>query len=319
MVSDSATGADQVHRPGYTFTIFIPTYNRASLLPRALESIACQSYRDFEVLIIDDGSSDETKAVVSAWQAEHAIPVVYVWQQNQGKPAAHNAAVERARGEFIVILDSDDRLAERALEILKAHWDAIPLQDRARFAGVEGLCAELTSGQIVGDRFPQDVFDSTYLETRYRYGISGDKKNAIRTDVLQAFPFPIFPGEKHVPESLVWNRMSQRYSFRYINEIIEYVEYQRDGLSGHVSRLRRQNPQAFRLAFEELLNQHAAYCSFRQLYHAAVRYTRYSLLLQVGLGEQFRTMKHKTIWLLALPEGGLNWLKWAIKGYLSRK
>ncbi len=291
------------------FSLFTPTYNRAHLLPRALQSIEQQTCRDFEVLVIDDGSTDDTQAVVESWAAATGLSVHYVWQENAGKPAAHNEAIRRARGRFIVILDSDDVLTPEALEILQRQWQAIPSHEWEHFAGVEGLCADLQTGQIIGDCFPQSVMDSSYLETRYRLGIGGDKKNAMRTDVLRMYPFPLFPGERHLPESIVWNRIAKRYNFRYVNEIIQYVEYQPDGLSGRIRRLRYENPRGFRLAALETIELCADYCSRLELYRSAVRYGRYSLLAGVGLFTQWRDIPRKGLWLLALPEAILHWLK----------
>ncbi len=291
------------------FTLFIPTYNRAHLLPRALQSIERQTCRDFEVLVIDDGSTDDTQGVVESWAVASGLSVHYVWQENAGKPAAHNEAVRRARGRFVVILDSDDVLAPKALEILQRHWETIPPSEREHFAGVEGLCADLQTGDVIGDRFPQPVMDSSYLETRYRLGIGGDKKNAMRTDVLRMYPFPLFPGERHLPESIVWNRIAKRYNFRYVNEIIQYVEYQPDGLSGRIRRLRYENPRGFRLAALETMALCADYCSRLELYRSAVRYGRYSLLAGVGLFGQWRDTPRKGLWLLALPEAVLHCAK----------
>ena len=150
------------------FTIFIPTYNRANLLPRAFSSIERQTFLNFEVLVIDDGSTDNTHEVVEEWRKRVNFPVDYHHQQNQGKPAAHNFALKFIHGFFTVILDSDDTLADNALELLLAHWNAIPDKQKLSYAGVEGLCALLKNGEVTGNHFPADVFDSDYLETRYR-------------------------------------------------------------------------------------------------------------------------------------------------------
>ena len=148
----------------FTFTIFIPTYNRAHTLNRALESIQKQTFRDFEVIIVDDGSTDTTGALVEEFTDKVDFPVVYQYQTNQGQHVAHNAAVELANGYFLVTLDSDDMLCSSALERFYFHWENIPTHQCQEFAGVEGLCAYFETGKIAGDSFPQKVFDSNYLE-----------------------------------------------------------------------------------------------------------------------------------------------------------
>lgn len=291
------------------FTIFIPAYNRADLLPRAFASIEAQKFTDFEVLIIDDGSTDRTRDVINRWQDRIDIPIRYHWQENRGKPSAHNAALDIVRGEFTVILDSDDALAPDALQILKKHWDAIPPEKRPSFAGVEGLCAYMGDGKIAGSRFPSDIIDSNYLEIRHRYKVTGDKKNAIRSDVLRQYPFPLFENEKDLRESIIWSRMAHRYRFRYINEVIQLIEYQTGGLSSRSVSRRARSPHGFRLAFKEMLNDHAGYCSKRELKGYARRYIRCSLHGGVGFRQQALDLNNKLIWLTALPGGIIGWLK----------
>jgi glycosyltransferase involved in cell wall biosynthesis len=293
----------------YAFTVFIPTYNRAALLLRALKSIEEQSCRDLEVIVVDDGSTDDTARVVRDWERQTRLPVRYHYQENQGKPAAQNAAVEMARGRFVVVLDSDDVLAPNALDIFRSHWNRIPEGDRQRFAGVEGLCAHLSDGRIAGQRYPEDRMESTYPEMFYRYRVHGDKKSATRTDVLREFPFPRFPGEKHMRESVQWNRISREYSYLYVNQVVQYVEYQLDGLSSDNFRRRMQSPRSFRLAHMELLNEYGRHCSpWEQLLDAA-KYVRFSLHCRMGYLPQRREISRKGLWLLAVPKGTFDWIR----------
>jgi glycosyltransferase involved in cell wall biosynthesis len=292
----------------FLFTIFIPTYNRAHTLPRALKSVDGQSFRDFEVLLIDDGSTDETKALIVEWQDRVGFPIVYHWQPNQGKHAAHNAALEHARGELTVILDSDDMLAPDALEKLRNHWQSIPEEERRSYAGVEGLCAHMGDGRIAGTRFPEDVMDSDYIEIRKKLGITGDKKNAVRTDLLRRYPFPRFEGERHIRPSLLWKRLSQEYRFRYVNEVIQLVEYQQEGLSANRFHLRMANPRGFSYYFREEVNVHGRRDGFRRRLRNCSRYVRYSLHAGNGLGKQMKEIDDTVLWVLSLPKGITGWM-----------
>jgi glycosyltransferase involved in cell wall biosynthesis len=291
----------------YTFSVFIPTYNRGCTLDRALHSLENQSFTDFEVLIIDDGSEDNTRELIKRWQQQAKFPIHYYWQENQGKHIAHNNALELSRGYFFVTLDSDDMLTPEALGRLKIHWDAIPDADKKYFAGVEGLCVDL-DGKVAGTRFPEAIMDSNYLEIRKKYRIKGDKKNAIRTSVLRQFPYPCFPGERHIRPSLISKRMAHQYKFRYINEVIQMIEYRPDGLSANRFALRMHNPQGFRLFFLEEITLHATLTPGYTLYRYYSKYVRYSLHSKIGFFQQAQEVKSRAIWLISIPKGTIGWI-----------
>ncbi len=291
-----------------TFTVLTPTYNRAHTLPRTYDSLKKQTFRDFEWLIVDDGSEDGTSKLVKQWQEEADFPIRYYWQENQGKHIAHNTGVREAKGKLAVILDSDDMLADNALERLKHHWENIPRNEREHFAGVEGLVAYL-DGRISGDYFPKDIMDSDYIELHAKYGIRGDKKGAIRTDILRNYPFPQFPGEKHIRPSLLWKRLAHRYRFRYINEIIQLVEQLPGGLSSNRFRLRMNSPKGFRLYYQEEVNKNGKYDNTRRRLSNCAKYVRYSLHAGIGYRQQWRDIETPLLWLLSLPEGTMGWLR----------
>ena len=114
----------------YTFTVFTATYNRAHTLHRVWESLCVQTFRDFEWLIIDDGSTDGTEAIVRAWQAEADFDIRYMWKPNEGKHTAYNVAIQCAQGRFFIPFDSDDECVPDALERLNAIWESIPQERR---------------------------------------------------------------------------------------------------------------------------------------------------------------------------------------------
>jgi glycosyltransferase involved in cell wall biosynthesis len=288
-----------------TFSIFIPTYNRAHLLPRALASVAAQTCRDFELVIVDDGSTDGTEALVAAWRGGVDFPVTYHRQENQGKHAAHNAGVALARGQFFVNLDSDDRLLPEALAIFWRHWEAIPAAERDGFVGVEGLIT--INGRVKDkDRYPSPVLDADYLSLRYRLGVGGDKKGALRTEVLRQYPYPVFAGERHVRPSLIWKRMAHRYRLRCVNEVVQDCEYQADGLSSDRFRLRMGNPKGFALYHLEDITLHRAWHGWRQRMRSTIEYIRFSLHADVGLARQWRQVGGSPLWLALLVPGLLR-------------
>ena len=291
-----------------TFTIFIPTYNRSRLLDAALESVQTQTFRDFEVVVVDDGSTDDTRAVVERWIVKNAFSIRYIWQENQGMHASHNTAVAQAHGFLFIRLDSDDTLLPHALTRIKAHWDAIPETDRTRFAGVAGLCLN-EDGTISGDRYPVDVIDSDYLEIFRHCRMNGERREAIRTEVLREFPFPRLAGERRLRSTLILRRMAHRYKIRFTNEVLQINRHAAGGITANRFKFRMLYPKGQRLYFLEEITLNDRYTPRRTLRYYHVQYIRYSLHCGVSLRDQaVETRKHRGLWLSALPSGVLTWL-----------
>ncbi|HEY1937179.1 MAG TPA: glycosyltransferase family 2 protein [Candidatus Angelobacter sp.] len=226
------------------FTVLTPTYNRAHTLSRVYESLCAQTFRDFEWVIVDDGSTDSTRELVEGWKA--FFPIRYSWKPNAGKHTAMNAGVAAAHGEFVLFLDSDDRCTANALERFDYHWRKIP--DPTRFANLSCLCSR-PDGSIVGEPYPMQYVDAFTLADQLRYRV-GERWGINRTDVLRQFPFP--EGERFVPEALVWNRISRRYAARFFNEALRTYEPGADSLSVKMFEIRANSPRATLAYYREL-------------------------------------------------------------------
>lgn len=233
-------------------TILTPTYNRASLLPRLFDSLLRQTNKDFEWIVVDDGSTDDTREVVANLKEKcgGAFPMGYVYKANGGKHMAINIGAERARGELLFIADSDDLLTDDALETVANSWHDI--SDDKSFAGIAGLDITMDTCEVIGSGLPQEHIDCNAIDIRYRHHVTGDMKEVFRTEVLREFPFPEFAGERFCPEQLVWFRMARRYRLRYINKPIYIADYQPDGITAGITRARMRNPSASMLTYAEL-------------------------------------------------------------------
>lgn len=233
-------------------TILTPTYNRASLLPRLFDSLLRQTNKDFEWIVVDDGSTDDTREVVANLKEKcgGAFPMGYVYKANGGKHMAINIGAERARGELLFIADSDDLLTDDALETVENSWHDI--SDDKSFAGIAGLDITMDTREVIGSGLPQEHIDCNAIDIRYRHHVTGDMKEVFRTEVLREFPFPEFAGERFCPEQLVWFRMARRYRLRYINKPIYIADYQPDGITAGITRARMRNPSASMLTYAEL-------------------------------------------------------------------
>lgn len=234
-----------------TLTVFTPTYNRAYRLNALYESLQKQTCKDFEWLIIDDGSTDNTEELAKEWIKEETFPVSYFKQPNGGKHRAINRGVQKAKGELFFIVDSDDILPEHSVERILFHYSKI--RDRKEFGGLCGLKAYY-DGKMVGENNDFGVVDCTNFEIDYKYHVKGDMSEVFRTTVLKEFPFPEIEGEKFCPEILVWNRISTKYIIRYFSEKVYLCEYLADGLTSKITKIRMQSPVASCMTYYDMIN-----------------------------------------------------------------
>jgi glycosyltransferase involved in cell wall biosynthesis len=201
-----------------TLTVFTPTYNRAHTLPRVFESLLRQSSRDFCWLVVDDGSTDDTRELVREWQAIADFAVEYLYQPNSGKHNAHNAAVARTSTELFSIMDSDDELLPHAVERITRTWKEASPADRAKLAGIWTLCA-YPDGGIVDGEFPREVMDATLQELHYGQHMNKEMFPTFVTEVLRRHPFPSTPPGAcpYIPEGYVWMHITRSRPLRFLN------------------------------------------------------------------------------------------------------
>ncbi|WP_448187639.1 glycosyltransferase family 2 protein [Azospirillum sp. sgz301742] len=292
------------------FTVFTPTYNRAATLPRVFASLAAQTCRDFEWLVIDDGSQDDTPAVLAALRERADFPIRSLRQDNAGKHRAIDRGVREAHGRFFLILDSDDSCVPTALERLAAVWETIPADEREGFVGVSVLCRD-EHGERVGDPFPASPLDASMLDIDYRHKVRGEKWGFVRTDVLRRFPFPHIEGTNFIPEGVVWHRIARHYRLRCVNEDLRV--YHRDepgGLTGAVRTRSATAMPGLLLYHSMVLNEETDWFASApaSFFKSAANLVRYGLHGGQGLGAVYRglsTPLGRALFAAALPLGVL--------------
>ena len=245
-------------------TIFTPTYNRAFLLPKLYESLKNQTFKDFEWLIVDDGSTDGTRDLIDGWIKESLLDIRYYYQENGGKHRAINKGVPLAKGEWFFIVDSDDYLPDNSLEIANKWLKTVEEDDS--FAGVSGM--RRINGNVPKVNF--EVLDLSPL--RINEYMRVDKAEIFKTAILKKYPFPDIPGEKFCAEGLIWSRIGLRYKLRYFNEVIYFCEYLDGGWSNGVIKNRRSSPSYTLLLYRE---QMAYAISMKNKVRAAINYWRF--------------------------------------------
>ncbi len=225
-----------------TLTVFTPAYNRAHTLPRTYASLRAQRCSDFMWLIVDDGSVDNTAELVRQWQnSDNGFEIRYIYKENGGMHTAHNVAYENIDTELNVCIDSDDCLAEDAVEKILRKWEQVK---HLGYAGLIGLDSDL-DGNLIGSGFPEGMAETT-LSGYYAAGGSGDKKLVYRTDVVNQYPpYPVFEGERYVALAYKYRLIDQDYKLAVLNEVLCKVEYQPDGHSTGMWKEYVRSPKGF--------------------------------------------------------------------------
>ena len=230
-------------------TIFTPTFNRAYRLPDLH-----QTYSNIEIILIDDGSTDNTSELFEKWKMDESFPISYIKQPNGGKHRAINRGVKEAKGEFFYIVDSDDFLTDDAVEqIIRLVPEA---KANPQICGMCFRCKSSKTSVIIGKLFPEDGMLASSLEWVYKYKVGGDKSEVVSTEILRKYPFPEFEGENFVPEALIWNRIADSYKMICKNTAIYVCEYLPDGLSVGFKRNLKRNPKGFGLFYSETMMRH---------------------------------------------------------------
>lgn len=263
-------------------TVFTPTFNRAYTLHKLYESLCEQSFKDFEWVIVDDGSKDNTEELVAEFIAQNKINIIYHKQQNQGKHIAINKGVELAQGELFFIVDSDDILPEDSLEIIIEKYQSI--KDDDTIAGLAGRRGYISGGYIGTNKSYDDVI-MTSIDFRFKKKIAGDMAEVYKTEVIRQFPFPQFEGERFCPEALVWKRIDQQYKMLWFSDIIYKGEYIPDGLTANSFGIRKKSPKASCLYYaEEAQYDTPAY----QKIKSVANYWRFSIYDDISFWEKLQ-------------------------------
>ena len=213
----------------YYFSVFTPTDKRAETIKKTFLSLQMQSMKNFEWIVIDDGSTDNTKEVVKAFEKKAGFPIVFLSQKNSGKHVAQNKAVEIARGELFLPLDADDTILPICLETMWKDWQSLSEEERKNYSGI-GYHCEDAHGIRIGAPWPYDGIVSNDLEMKLKYKIDGEKYGPIRTDIIKLYKNPEIKGH-YFSESTMWYRIAKKYQKKYFNKNVRVYEVHTDSLT----------------------------------------------------------------------------------------
>lgn len=286
-------------------TVFTPTYNRAKLLRRVYDSLVRQTNQRFKWLVIDDGSTDDTKAVVNDCIQENKIEISYVYKANGGLHTGYNAAIERLDTELSICIDSDDWLPDDAIERILAVWED---RKEADIAGLIGLDYK-ANGELIGDHLPDGAIINP-IDLLASKTNRGDKKYVVRTDCYQKVaPMPEFPGEKNFNPHYMILKLSADYRFVAVDAPLCIVDYQPDGMTANQFRQYVNSPRSYaelRRVIMGLPRVPAGY-----LIKTAIHYSSSS---QLAHNKSYLKESPKPLLtLLCIPAG------WLLTAYIRRK
>lgn len=229
-------------------TVFTPAYNRAYCLARVYESLLKQTNQNFIWLIVDDGSTDNTKELVAGWVNEQKLVIKYIYKANGGMHTAHNTAYKNIDTELNVCIDSDDFMPISAIQNMFENWQKVK-NDEA-IAGLVGL-DETIDGNLIGTKFKNEFIPTTLIDFYYTQGGAGDKKLVLRNKLTKAYPsYPEYPEERLVPLDTLYVLICRDYKLMPVNQIWCTVDYQQDGSSATIINQYFKSPKGFRYARE---------------------------------------------------------------------
>jgi glycosyltransferase involved in cell wall biosynthesis len=206
------------------FTAFTPLYNSRNLIHRVWESLQAQTFRDFEWLIVDDGSPDACADLLAQYQAKADFPIRIYRQENGGKHTAWNMGVELAHGELFLSCDHDDAFVPTTMERFRYWWHTIPESERGEYSGVNVQAMDPETRQIIGTLYPRSPMISNNLELDYIYHMTGEKWGVLSTAALRNAPFPRDPELKrsYLSECCVWYQLARKYKVLCVNEPLRF-------------------------------------------------------------------------------------------------
>ena len=289
-----------------SISIVTPVYNRADLLYKCYQSLVNQTNYDFEWIIIDDGSTDNSLEVARSFKAD--FPIKVITKKNGGKHTALNASHPFIVGKYVLILDSDDYLVPTAVATVINDWPKYEEQDEvAMVVFLRGsdedhpLCMA----------YPCDEGKQVDI-IRYNRKtiISSDACEVIRTELFKKYPFPVFEGEKFIAEGALWSRVGFTHKCVYINKVIYICKYLEGGLTKSGKPMRIHNPNGGMYTSNLGMNKKNF---LKSRIKNGLLYNCYSFFAKKTFKEAFRQSNSKLLMCFCRPFGFALYLLWKKK------
>ena len=278
-------------------TVFTPTFNRAHTIVKTYQSLCTQTCNDFEWLIVDDGSTDNTEEIVEEWIKDNVIPIKYYKKENGGLHTGYNIAIANIDTELNICIDSDDFMPDNAIEIIKNTWEK---NKNSNLAGIIGLDYFAGTNTPVGGIFSDISKPIHFTQISPLLKHYGDTKMVLRTDLVKPLvPMQSFPGEKNFNPIYLYFKIDPKLNYLLINENLCFVDYQPSGMSAGIFRQYFNSPRSFaQIRYEEL--KHPLISLKRKVISAAHLVSSSIIVKDFNL---LRKSPQKVLTIISLPLG----------------
>lgn len=201
-------------------SVITPTYNREGTIERTIKSVFLQTYKDFEYIVVDDGSTDNTIDIVMKYMNLNQLPMMVIVKKNGGVHTARNAGISHCRGVLQTNIDSDDELLPKALEIFSTAWNDLPGDEKKQYREIVAQCMN-ADGVREGQPFPENINNVTKKEAeKMCKRTKGEHIGMNVTQIMKENPWPEAEGVTFIPESLLWKKLDVKYKSFFINDIV---------------------------------------------------------------------------------------------------
>ena len=285
-------------------SVLTPTFNRANFLERVYKSLLKNKeyIQNIEWLIMDDGSTDNTKSVIEKLKDENEIEIKYYYQENQGKMVAINKLVGQATGDLIIDCDSDDYFTKDAFKVIKEEFEK-----HKEEKNIYGLCFLKydQNGKNMGNNFKKEK--TTMFDLYFKEGETGEKAIVFYSNIRKQYKHELEKNERFVTEARMYHKIDEKYQMICVNKPIMKCEYQEKGYTKNISKQFKENPNGYYKYFQEILKKNMKGVTLKKRLYAIKHYILFSYLTKSKKNlKEIKNLINKIIYLILYIPGILK-------------
>lgn len=281
-------------------SVLTPTYNRGELLKKLYNSLIENADYGVKIewLIMDDGSTDNTKTIVEQFMKEEKIKVKYYYQRNQGKMVAINNLVQHVTGDLMIDCDSDDYFTKNAFAIIKEEYNG--RRDEEGIYGLSFLKFD-QNGNNMGNQFKNEK--TTMFDLYFKEGEIGEKAIVFFSNIRKKYKHQLEHNEKFITEARMYHEMDEKYKMICINKPIMICEYKDGGYTKNINKQFLENPYGYYKYFKEILQKDMKGVTFKKRLYVIKHYIFFSYLTKQYGVKNIKNQVNKILYYILLMPG----------------